>query len=132
MAAILNVLNKRWLTKGWKALSPGDSEPMALAWIEALDRARVPHRYYNELYHRAIELRSKRLANGLECDDFSVEMMIACWQTLSEEMRNADIEAGKYLPPVAVSDCDRCYGTGIEIVEGKGARRCDHNQPVSA
>lgn len=124
LAAMLTVLHKRWLSNGWRALDPADAEPMALAWIDALDRARVPHRYYNELYHRAIELRSRRLSNGLGCDDFSVEMMIACWHTLSDELRNADIQTGRYLPATAASDCDRCYGSGVEIVEGRGARTC--------
>lgn len=124
LAAMLAVINKRWLTNGWRVLEPSDAEPMALAWIEALDRAGVDWRRYNDLYHRMIKLRSERLAAGLECDDFSVDLMIACWKTLRQEERDRDISKGRYLPPVAASDCDHCFGTRIEIVEGKGARPC--------
>lgn len=124
LAAMLTVLHKRWLTNGWRAMDPADAEPMALAWIDALDRAGVDYRRYNDLYHRMVKLRADRLAAGLPCDDFSVEMMIACWRQLRQEERDLDVAAGRYLPPVAASDCERCYGSGIEVVEGRGARTC--------
>lgn len=40
------------------------------------------------------------------------------------EERDRDVAASRYLPAVAASDCERCYGSGVEVVEGRGARTC--------
>jgi hypothetical protein len=99
---------------------------MALAWIEALNREGVPWQRYDEIYHRTIKLRARRFAAGLQCDDFSVEMMIACWNELEEDIRQREIASRQYIPAVAESGCDKCFGTGVEIIDGKGARPCKH------
>ena len=120
---MLNVLNKRWLTQGWRVMDKADAEIMAIAWIEVLDQYKVPHDQYAELYRRCLELRSRRLSNGLKCDDFSVEMMIACWPSLAKEIHDKRVAEGKYLSSTDESDCDRCYGSGYEVT-GRGARGC--------
>ena len=125
MAAMLAVLNKRWLTLGWRALDPADSEPMALAWIEALNQAGVDWRYYGEIYRRAIDMRARQLASGQKADDFSVELFIAIWRAMREEVVAAQAE--RQLPEPEQERCDRCFGTGVEIIEGRGARRCVHS-----
>lgn len=107
-------------------MDEADSEPMALVWIESLDGARVPFERYAELYRRSIELRARRLAQGLKCEDFSVDMMIACWRELCKEIDKNMRDSGRYLPETAESDCPRCYGSGMEVVPGKGARPCKH------
>lgn len=123
---MLNVLDKRWLSMGWRAMDPKDSEVMALVWIEILDRERVPYQHYEELYRRCVGLRARRLSQGLKCDDFSVEMMIACWPSLAAEIRERMVKEGRYLEQNAAAGCEKCYGTGMEVVPGKGARVCKH------
>lgn len=107
-------------------MDEADSEPMALVWIESLDAARIPFEQYAELYRRSITLRARRLAQGLKCEDFSVDMMIACWPSLAQELEQERINSGRYLSETAISDCPRCFGSGMEVVPGKGAKVCQH------
>jgi hypothetical protein len=123
---MVSVLAKRWLTQGWRILGPDDSEVMALAWIELLDQDRVPYQHYEELYRRAVDLRSRRLSQGLRCDDFSAELMLACWPGLARELEQKRIDERRYLPDTAASDCPKCFGSNMEVVPGKGARVCKH------
>lgn len=126
ITAMLNVLNKRWLTQGWRVMDKADAEIMAIAWIEVLDQYKVPHDQYAELYRRCLELRSRRLSNGLKCEDFSAELMVASWigeHGLRAELRQRQIDERRSLPATAESDCERCYGSGIEVT-GRGARVC--------
>lgn len=128
MAAMLTVLNKRWLSMGWRAMDKADSEPMALVWIEQLDNEKVPHTAYYELYSRSVGLRARRFEQGLKADDFSVDMMIACWPALRTELRQREIDAGRTLGANAASVCQRCDGSGWRPVEGADAvTKCDHN-----
>ena len=129
MVAMLSVLNRRWLANGWRALDAADAEPMALAWIELMQAARIPADAYEELYFAAIKLRARRLELGMKCDDFSAELLIACWPEVRERREREAIRSGRILPDTAASDCERCFGTGMEVVKGKGARPCDH-QPA--
>lgn len=116
---------------GWRAMDPEDSEPMAVVWIEALNRAGIPRQSYLELYYRCIELRARRLTEGLECDGFSVDMMISCWPSLQKEIREREINAGRTLTSNAASGCPHCLGSGMRYVDpanpGQGIEgRCDH------
>ena len=86
IGAMLSVLNKRWLSKSWRAMDPEDSEPMALAFIEVLDKNSIPYEHYHALYLRALDLRIARLNQGLSCEDFSAELMAACWPALRTEL----------------------------------------------
>ena len=130
MAAMQTVLAKRWISQGWRAMANEDSEPMAEVFIEALDREKVPFQHYGELFQRSIGLRANRLAQGLKCEDFSVDLMLACWPGLKRELEQRDIDAGRTLAANAASVCDHCYGTGFRdhIVAGKilGKRKCRH------
>lgn len=131
MQAMISLLNKRWLTQGWHIMNPEDSEIMAVAWIEALDAHRVPHQHYAELYSRSVNLRARRLYQGLKCDDFSVELLIACWPALAQELEQKRVDARRYLAATAESQCQRCFGAGMEVVPGKGARVCKH-EPIES
>jgi hypothetical protein len=111
--AMMNVLNKRWLSQGWHVMNPKDSETMALVWIEVLDLNRIPFHHYETLYHRSVELRARRLAQGLKCDDFSVDMMVSCWPGLAQELHDKRVKTGRYLEPNAASDCEMCFGSGM-------------------
>lgn len=138
MAAMLTVLNKRWISQGWRAMDKADSEPMALVFIEALNRENVPYQYYGELFQRSIALRSSRLAAGLKCEDFSVDLMLACWPVLREELHQREIDAGRTLPSTAQSQCERCLGSesGMERIYDENGdylgvkKGCDHRPIV--
>lgn len=95
-------------------MSEGDSVPMALVWIESLDRAGVPYQQYDELYQRSVALRAQRSAQGLKTDDFSVDLMIACWPSLKTELNERAIAEGRTLSATAPTQCLRCFGTGME------------------
>jgi hypothetical protein len=130
---MLDVLKKRWQTRGWRPMEPADSEPMALDWIETMDREHIPFQHYRELYFRSLQLRANRMEQGLECDDFSVEMMIACWPSLRQELKQKEIDAGRTLSANAESVCKWCLGTGWRNGDmndpSKGVKRCDHSEP---
>jgi hypothetical protein len=129
---MMNVLNKRWLSQGWRVMDPKDSEAMALVWIESLDAHRVPYDQYAELYRRSIDLRVRRLNQGLRCDDFSVDLMLACWPSLRDELHDKRVREGRYLESNAASDCDMCHGGGMRLKVNEhdpsksGYVRCDH------
>ena len=132
LSAMVQVLAKRWLSQGWRVMDEEDSEPMALVCNESLDSERIPFRYYEELYRRSVKLRSRRLAQGLKCDDFSVEMMIACWPSLAGEIREREKAERRFLPANAESTCELCFGSGMrkKINENdpklSGYVVCDH------
>lgn len=132
---MLDVLKARWQTRGWHAMEKGDSEPMAIAFIRELNRHKIPYAHYMELYRRAVDLRSRRLEQGLSCDDFSVDMMIACWPALSRELHQRDVDSGRFIPETAASQCQRCFGLGLENIyddEGNhlGTRKGCQHKPI--
>lgn len=120
LTAMLDVLKTRWQTKGWHVMAKEDSEPMAVEFIRELDRHSVPYQHYRELYNRAIDLRAARINNGLSCDDFSVEMMLACWPSLQRDIRQREIDSGRLLTETSQTQCGRCFGTGMERVYEMG------------
>ena len=123
---MIAVLGKRWLSQGWRVMDEADSKPMALTFIELLNQHHIPYEHYEELWRRTVDLRARRLEQGMKCEDFSADLMIACWPSLKLEIRDRLIKEGKYLESNAPSDCDLCFGTGTEVVPGKGARPCKH------
>lgn len=132
VTAMLDVLKTRWQTKGWHVMAKEDGEPMALEFIRELDRHGVPWTAYRDLYHRSVDLRARRLGQGMQCEDFSAEMMIACWPALEAELKQREIDAGRTLTENAASQCPRCHGTDMEALYGAsgyqlGVRKgCDH------
>lgn len=116
LTAMLDVLKARWQTKGFHAMDKADSEPMALAFIRELDRHSIPYQHYRKLYERSVDLRARRIAQGLKCDDFSVDTMVACWPQLKQDLYDQDVEAGRMLTATAATQCLRCYGTGLETI----------------
>ena len=107
-------------------MSAEDSGAMAIAFIEVMDREGIHYRHYEELYRRSVSLRAARMNEGLKCDDFSADMMVACWPSLKYELKRREIDAGRTLPDTAASECPRCFGVGMEVIPEHGARRCDH------
>lgn len=128
IVAMMAVLNKRWLSQGWRVMDPKDAEPMAIVWIESLDEAGIPYEHYHELYQRSIGLRALRYQQGLKCDDFSVDMMISCWPGLRQALREEQDK--RALTVNAESQCPDCYGQGWKTVDHGGysaAYKCDHS-----
>lgn len=121
ITAMLDVLKSRWQTRGWHPMVKGDSEPMAIEFIRELDRHGIPWQHYRELYNRSIDLRSRRMEQGLKTDDFSVDMMIACWPSLVTELRDREIAEGRTLTSNAETQCPNCDGTGLEkiVIDGE-------------
>lgn len=116
---MLDVLKARWQTKGWHVMRKEDSEPMAIEFIKALERHQIPYAHYRELYDRSLDLRARRMGQGLSCDDFSADMMVARWPSLRAEIREREIAEGRTLTVTAPTQCLRCYGTGMEIIYGE-------------
>lgn len=134
MNSILAVLNKRWLSKGWRVMDPADSEPMALSFLEVLNRHKIPHEHYFELYQRSIDLRVKQMNQGIEIEEFSADMMVACWEGkwgLQSELRQREIDARRTLGANAASVCRHCYGTTFRKIDptdrNSPVRKCDHS-----
>lgn len=120
----------RWrLNCGW---NPWDNKTQMAAiasFVHSLDREGVPASAYSELYERVLQMRAKAIQDGKQIPNFGVDLMLAQWTGewgLRAQLRQREVEAGRTLAANAESVCQRCSGTGYEIVEGKGARKCDH------
>ena len=101
---------------GWRAMDTADSEPMALVFIERLDRDGIPYQHYHELYIRAGQLRTRTINNGGRVEDFSADLMASCWPNLQAELKQREIDAGRTLSATAPTQCRRCHGTGMEMI----------------
>lgn len=123
LAAMMAIINKRWLTMGWRMLEVEDARIMAQAWIEVFDAAGIPPECYAELYRRTLIYNSSCIANNLEIKQFNAELMIAVWKMYKAEIM-AVLNLQKPEPKLPKSECNKCFGTRIEIVEAKGARPC--------
>ena len=92
---------------------------MALAFLERLDG--IPYQHFDELARRAGALRARRLEQGMKCDDFSADMMVACWPALRADLHDRDVAAGRTLTSSAESQCPKCGGTGMErVIDSQG------------
>lgn len=114
---MLAVLKARWQTRGWHVMDKKDAEPMAQEFVRELNRHEIPYTAYRELYQRSQDLRAKRLAQGLPCEDFSSDLMIACWPQMKADLREREIAAGRTLTASAETQCGRCFGTGMERIK---------------
>lgn len=119
---MLRIINERNLLLGYRMMEIDDAEIMARVWIDAFDMANIPVECYRPLYSYTLLTRADASAAGKQVSPLCAEEMISVWR------RNVDLikeKAGlikKDAPPSA--DCDRCFGSGIEVVEGRGARPC--------
>ncbi len=105
-------------------------------WAVSFDDYKIPNEHLLALWKRARDLRITRLSNGLECPDFTAELLAACWtgsNGLQSELEQKRIDEKRYLPDTAASDCPRCFGLGKENVYDDRTGRilgvkgsCDH------
>ncbi len=128
--ALFTIINQVRALHGWSIIAADELEPICKTWWKELDRYRIPHQHYQRLYERALDARIRAINIGSKnIPEIDAIALIAGWtgeNGLAAEIRQKEIDAKKFLPPTAESDCDRCFGTGWESVPGKGARRCDH------
>lgn len=105
----------RWrLNQGW---NPWDNKTQLAAiasFVHSLDIENIPAAAYGELYERILQLRAEAIANGKQIPSFGVELMLSCWPSLKAELRQREIDSGRFLTATAPTQCLRCYGTGLE------------------
>ena len=135
----LGELFDRWrLNQGW---NPWDNETQRLAiasWAHSLDKAGIPFAAYSELYERVIASRAAALNAGRQVTGFGVELLIAEWlgpHGLKIEMHQREVDRARTLPESAESQCERCFGTGMETItmpNGQTAVRqgCQHGSYI--
>lgn len=127
---LFTVINKARALQGWSLAPATELEPICRVWWKEFSRHRIPPEHYETLFQRALDARVRSLNEGAKhIPNIDAITMISCWQGLSAEIEQQRINDRRYLPSTAASDCQRCYGSGMEVVPGKGARHCDH-EPV--
>lgn len=117
------------MLNGWQTRTAQELDATIRTWAEVFNKHRIPVEHYNEIYLHAFDTRSRKLADGKDPGEFDATLMVASWWPVSETIRQRMIAEKRYLPNTAASDCPRCFGAGMEIVPGKGARLCRH-EPV--
>lgn len=103
-----------------------DLDAMIRTWAELFDQYKIPLAAYDELYKRAFDYRQNRLHDKGDYLNADATLLVSCWHGLRDELKQRDVDARRFLPVTAESDCPRCFGTGMEVVIGKGARPCSH------
>jgi hypothetical protein len=130
---LFSIINKARLLNGWSVKEAGELDNTIRAWAEILDIYKIPAERYEQLYRRAMELRIARLQNGLDCPQFTAELLAACWiggNGLQKELEQERINAGRTLGANAASICKHCFGSGWQSkVDSEGfkySERCNH------
>lgn len=122
MLEMLRIINERNLLLGYRMMEIEDAEIMARVWIDAFDMAGIPVECYRAVYGHTILSRADSVYSGKQPPPLSAEEMITVWRRNMESIKQA---AGIKKPePTRRRDCERCYGSGVEVVEGRGARTC--------
>lgn len=120
------VINKSRMLNGWTTKTAQELDATIRTWAEVFDRYRIPYRHYDELYKRAFKWRVDQMHRDGKAEPMDAVMLAACWPGLSDELKSRMVAEGRYLEANAASDCERCFGSGMEVIPGKGARLCTH------
>lgn len=129
--ALFSLINKVRALQGWGHESAAELEKISAVWWREFSRYKIPVAQYQRLLDRAHSVKVRTLRETGKAIPIDATLIIAQWtgeHGLAAELRQRDIDARRYLPDTAASDCERCFGSGIETVPGKGARPCDHGQ----
>lgn len=129
-AALFAVINKVRMLNGWTTKTAQELDATIRTWAEVFNKHNIPLDAYNDLYLHAFDTRSRKLANGDKDIPLDATLMVASWGPVSEAMKQKRINERRYLPDTAASDCQRCYGAGMEVTP-RGARVCNH-EPIEA
>src|SRR5881392_3008458 len=122
--ALFAVINKVRMLNGWTTKTAQELDATIRTWAEVFDKHHIPIDAYNELYLHAFNTRSRRLFEGKDIE-LDATLMVAGWSTVSAAREQKRIAARRYLADTAASQCQRCYGAGMEVVPGRGARVCN-------
>lgn len=123
-AALFAVINKIRMLNGWQTRTAQELDATIRTWDEVMGD--VPIENYPELYKRCFTVRQRYLSQGKEPPAFDATLMMSQWlgeYGLKAELRQRQIDERRSLPATAESDCERCYGSGIEVTS-RGARGC--------
>lgn len=126
--AIATIINQIRAVQGWGVLSARDLEAVTTVWWREFARHRIPVEQYQELFRRAFDARAKALA----ADDrnppaIDAVALVSHWvgeHGLNAELYRRRVESRRALSAAASGNCERCYGAGMEIISGRGARLC--------
>lgn len=122
---LFSIINQVRALQGWSLSPANELEPICRVWWKEFSRHNIPPKYYETLLQRAIDARVRSLNSGAKyVPNIDAIGLITCWEGLSQEIEQRRIEERKYLPDTAQSSCELCYGTGMEVVPGRGARIC--------
>ena len=114
---------------GWTTRTAQELDQTIRTWGEMFAHYQIPVSAYPELYQRGFDVRQLKMREGKDVPQMDATLMVSQWTGdwgLRAQLRQREVEAGRTLASNAESICQRCLGSGWEVVEGKGARRCDH------
>jgi hypothetical protein len=117
------------MLNGWTTKTAQELDATIRTWAEVFNKHRIPVEAYNDVYLHAFDTRTRKLADGKDVE-LDATLMVASWGAVSQAIEQKRIEEHRYLPDTAAAGCERCFGTGMEVVQGEGkyrsARPCNH------
>jgi len=136
---LFSVINKARLVNGWTMRTAQELDPTIRVWHEALDLYSIPTTAYDELFHRALDVRQFKMRSGETVPLLDAALLISQWEGphgLKAVYREREIKAGRTLTGYAGSHCPRCLGTGLEYRFDDAGKRigviagklCDHRE----
>lgn len=70
-----------------------------------INRFQIPLECFNELFWRAVEIRVKRLEQGLNCPDITPDLLASQWEWLRREMFEKKQNLEKAILPAKYDPC---------------------------
>jgi len=112
---------------------------MMKVWAEIFVDARIPGIHYNELYLKAVEVRTSFLQIGKTPPDITPDLLVAQYPSLRQEIAQKKAHEQQQNAPddkrYLVNDgrvlCHNCLGTGFSrLKKGNywGVERCEHEE----
>lgn len=127
---LFSIINQARALQGWTLAPAHELAPICKVWWKEFSRYKIHPKHYETLFQRAHDARIQSIKAGARnIPSIDATLLICQWTGeagLAAELRQKDIDSHRYLPSTAVSDCELCFGSGIEVVPGKGARNCTH------
>lgn len=134
-AALFTIINKSRLLNGWTTRTAKDLDPTIRVWHSAFARYGIPLSAYEELYQRAFDVRQTKMQQGdlNKVPPLDATLLVSQWDGphgLKAELKQRDIDSGKFLPDNAESICQDCFGSGfyqMNRADGTtGVIKCEH------
>ena len=114
---MLWMVNKIRALQGYSPLKPDEGEMIAVTWLEALNKRRIPAEVYADLIDKAVDVRTAALTAGQRPPDYGVDLIIAMFNG--------------YYTRERMIECEDCQGTGFMMVQKDqagwpAATPCEH------